>query len=233
MPRFSKNLLVGVPVESDASRAFSDDAVMPFNVNLSSADPILNTLILRVSRKPKDLLAHLRRIYFCYRHALPEPLYAALADLLIVLDQKGKDLSRRLILGSRSRLDAKQLAILKSGIQDLQPVQGNRYSLFTKGLVGVSQLLEVTRQAQAQRDVLELAHDFIEYSQLDEAMTTLEQGLEQAPNRRDLQALLLELYKSTDNSGRFQRCYDKIGKSGEPLMNEWQQLAVFFNGKVS
>lgn len=234
MPRFSENLFMSVLADSTASHAFIDDEVIPFSVNLSPAISILDTLVLRVARKPKDLLAHLRRIYFCYHNALPESLYAALLDLLIILDQKGKDLSRRLILGSRSMLDAEQLAFLISVIQGPQPVKGNRFSLFTKGLVGVSQLIEVDQQpAELQYDYLGLAYDFIEYSQLEEAMAILEQGLEKSPDRQDLQTLLLELYKSTQNNERFQHCYDRMIKFGKPLINEWALLAVFFNGKIS
>lgn len=233
MPRYSKNLFVDQSANPIALQAFGDDEIMPFNANLSPDMSILNTLVLRVSRKPNDLLAHLRRIYFCYQNALPEPLYAALLDILIVLDQKGKDLSRRLFWGSRSILDAEQQAFLESVIQGGQAIQGNRFSMFTKGLVGVPILLKVGQQVQVQHDYLGLAADFIEYSQLEEAMTILEQGLEQTPDRQDFQALLLELYKSTQSSDRFKNYYARIRESGESLIDEWQQLAVFFNGKSS
>ncbi|MCQ8102642.1 hypothetical protein NP590_00885 [Methylomonas sp. SURF-2] len=186
-----------------------------------------------MSRKPKDLLAHLRRIYFCYQNALPEPLFAALLDLLIVLDQKGRDLSLRLLWGSRSLLNEEQQACLKNLVQGRQDMRGSRFSVFTKGVVGVSSLLETKRQVQSQHDYLGLAADFIEYSQLEEAMDILEQGLEQTPDRQDFQALLLELYKSTESSERFQKQYDWMLESGEPLIDQWQQLAVFFNGKSS
>lgn len=233
MPRYSKNLFVDQSANPIALQAFGDDEIMPFNANLSPEMSILNTLVLRVSRKPNDLLAHLRRIYFCYQNALPEPLYAALLDILIVLDQKGKDLSRRLFWGSRSMLDAEQQAFLESVIQGGQAIRGNRFSLFTKGLVGVPMLLEVGQQVHVQHDYLGLAADFIEYSQLEEAMTILEQGLEQTPDRQDFQALLLELYKSTQSSDRFKNYHARIRESGASLIDEWQQLAVFFNGKSS
>lgn len=232
MARFSKNLFVGASIDPITSLVFSDDETMLYNANLSSATSILNTLVLKVSRKPKDLMAHVRRIYFCYQNAMQEPLYAALLDLLIVLDQKGQILSQRLILGCRPMLDAEQFTILKSLSLGDQQMQSNHFSLFTKGLVGKSQLLEVNQLAQVQHDYMGLARDFIEYSQLEEAMTLLEQGLEESPGRQDLQALLLELYQSTQSRDRFQKYYDWIIKSGAPIIHEWQQLAVFFNGKI-
>ncbi|AEF99769.1 hypothetical protein Metme_1346 [Methylomonas methanica MC09] len=233
MARFSTNLFVTTATNSISPHAFSDDEAMAYETGLSSTASVLNTLVLRVARKPKDLLAHIRRIYFCYQNAMREPLYAALLDLLLVLDQKGQILSRRVILGCRPMLDAEQFATLKDISLGTRQVQSNRLSLFNKGVVGKSQLLEVNRSAQVQHDYMGLARDFIEYSQLEEAMTILEQGLEELPGRQDLQALLLELYRSTQSIGRFQNHYKWIIKSGAPILNEWQQLAAFFNGKVS
>lgn len=232
MARFCKNLFVGASVDPVASLVFSDDETMPYNANSSSATSILNTLILKVSRKPKDLTAHVRRIYFCYQNAMQQPLYAALLDLLIVLDQKGQTLSQRLILGCRPMLDAEQFTILRKISLGAQQIQSNHFSLFTKGLVGKSQLLQVKQLAQVQHDYMGLARDFIEYSQLEEAMAVLEQGLEASPGRQDLQALLLELYQSTQSRDRFQKYYDRILKSGTPVINQWQQLAMVFNRKV-
>lgn len=233
MVRFSRNLVVTNATLPITSQAFNDDEAMSYETGLSSTASVLNTLVLRVARKPKDLLAHIRRIYFCYQNAMREPLYAALLDLLLVLDKKGQILSRRVILGSRPMLDAEQFAILNDISLGTRQVQSNRYSLFNKGVVGKSHLLEVNRPAQVQHDYMGLARDFIEYSQLEEAMTILEQGLEESPGRQDLQALLLELYRSTQSTGRFQNHHDRIIKSGAPRINEWQQLAAFFNGKVS
>ncbi|MCK9605987.1 MAG: hypothetical protein M0R33_05990 [Methylomonas sp.] len=163
---------------------------------------------------------------------MQQPLYAALLDLLIVLDQKGQTLSQRLILGCRPMLDAEQFTILRKISLGAQQIQSNHFSLFTKGLVGKSQLLQVKQLAQVQHDYMGLARDFIEYSQLEEAMAVLEQGLEASPGRQDLQALLLELYQSTQSRDRFQKYYDRILKSGTPVINQWQQLAMVFNRKV-
>lgn len=233
MARFSTNLFVTTATGAVTSRAFNDDEAMAYETGLSSTASVLHTLVLRVARKPNDLLAHIRRIYFCYQNAMREPLYAALLDLLLVLDQKGQRLSRRVISGCRAMLDAEQFAILKDISLGTRHAQGNRFSLFDKGMVGHSKLLEVNLVPLVQHDYMALARDFIEYSQLEEAMTILEQGLEESPGRQDLQALLLELYQSTRSTGRFQNRYDWIMESGAPILNEWQQLAVVFNGKGS
>lgn len=226
MHRFSVNLLDVAAVEADVTGPFTDHEAMAFQ---SSS---LNTLILKVCRKPGDLMAHLHRIYFCYAHALSEPLYAALLDLLIVLDGKGHDLCRRLIMGCRKQLDTEQWLALNTANHQPQSLQGNKFCLFTQGLIGTTELLHVKRQQTVGRDPLLLARDFIEYSQLDAAMTTLEQALTTDSFRTDIQTLLLELYQSTSNHQRFQNQYDSMVKNAAPLIDAWRALAEVFAGKT-
>lgn len=225
MRRFSVNLLDVAAVEADANGPFTDHDAMAFQ---SSS---LNTLILKVCRRPSDLMAHLHRIYFCYAHALSEPLYAALLDLLIVLDGKGHDLNRRLIMGCRAQLAAEQWLALNTANRQPQSLQGNKFCLFTQGLIGRTQLLQIKRQTAVAQDPLLLARDFIEYSQLDAAMTTLEQALSTDSSRTDIQTLLLELYQSTSNQQRFQNQYDSMVKNAAPLIDAWRALAEVFAGK--
>jgi hypothetical protein len=164
---------------------------------------------------------------------MSEQLYAALLDLLIILNNKGKLFSQRMIHGSRSQLDSAQLSKLSQTSLDWLTVIGNRYSLFTTGLIGKSELLVVTEFEQEQHDYLILAEDFIEYSQIEEAMKILELGLTSNPARQDLQALLLEIYQMTRDSERFKLQYQSIRATGVPLIDEWQLLADSFEGKTS
>lgn len=229
MPRFFSNLLVPITVEPEHSRPFQDRDGVIFDLQSATAD--LNSLVLKVSRKPHDLLTHLRRIYFCYENALTEPLYAALLDLLIVLDDKGHDLRRRLLAGCRSKLNDQQLLALNVVCHGLQNIQGNQFSLFTKGLIGKTQLLKVGKPVKEQQDALILAKDFIEYSQLDQAMSTLEQAMELEPDREDIQLLLLELYQSTRSLERFTNQYHGLMQRGASTITAWQALADAFNEK--
>ena len=230
MPRFFSNLLVPITIEPEHSKPFQDRDGVMFDLQSATAD--LTALALKVSRKPNDLLAHLRRIYFCYEHALSEPLYAALLDLLIVLDDKGHDLRRRLLAGCRSQLNDQQLLALNIVCHGLQNIQGNQFSLFTKGLIGKSQLLKVGKPVQAQQDALILAKDYIEYSQLEQAMSTLEQAMELEPDREDIQLLLLELYQSTRSVERFVNQFHALMQRGVSTIAAWQALADVFNEKT-
>jgi hypothetical protein len=229
MPRFSSKLFVSSIVEPELPSPFQDRDGMIFDLQFAAPD--LNALVLKVSRKPSDLLAHLRRIYFCYENALSEPLYAALLDLSIVLDDKGHDLRCRLLAGCRSKLDEQQLLALNVVCHGLQNIQGNQFSLFTKGLIGKTQLLKVGKPEQAQQDALILAKDYIEYSQLEQAMSTLEQAIEIEPDREDIQLLLLELYQSTRSVERFQNQFHAITQRGALKIEDWQALADVFNEK--
>lgn len=232
MPEYFQNVFAGGSTKSFASDAMLDRPTL-FNLSQASAETsIYEALVFKVRRQPKDLLAHWRRIYFCYQNALPDQLYAALLDLLLILNNKGRSFSQRLILGSRSLLDFAQLSSLKKAYVSLQQVQGNRFSLFTSGLIGSPVLLEISEKMQEQLDYLLLANDFIEYSQLEEAMTVLEAGLEKYPARQDLQAAVLQLYKSTRNQTRFQNQYEMLARSGVALIKDWQVLASFFTGKA-
>jgi len=230
MPQFSTDLFVDAKIEQKES-PFSDNEPLLFADESQSISSSLNTLSFRVLRKPRDLMAHLRRIYFCYQNALGDPLYAALLDFLIILNGKGRKISTRLVQGSHSHLNDSHVSAVKSALKAPRQVSGNRYSLFTTGVIGITNVIEVSNTVQGQHDYLKLADDFIEYSQLDEAMSILEQGLDEYPEREELQVVLLELYKSTDSRERFNQRYEMIKTANVPFVKEWQILAHFFDGK--
>ncbi len=233
MPRFSANVLLEPAVREEYPSAFGDCETVFFTPHDDQVDTVLSRLCFSVIRKPKNLLAHWQRILFCYQHVDSEPLYAALLDLLIVLNNKGKAFSQRLIQGSRSKLDSSQFLLLKQAAVDLLSAPGNRYSLFTTGIIGSCELVVVNQFEQAEHDYLALAEDFIEYSQIEEAMSVLESGLSLHPERQDLQAALLEIYQSTQHRQRFAMQYGMIKATGVPLIDTWQILANSFAGKAS
>ncbi len=68
----------------------------------------LDKLVFRISRRPKQLLAHLQRIYYCFHTDLNAQLFAAIVDLLFVLDKRGQALSWRILMGCKSKLTTEQ-----------------------------------------------------------------------------------------------------------------------------
>ncbi len=190
----------------------------------------MNFLIHQVSRTPTNLGCHYQRIYHCFTQKNSQHLQAALADLLIILNGKGKGFSSRMISGSSSLLDDSIINLLQQGQTESQRLSCNRikYSLFTQGLIGMTDLIRQKQQSSDDRDVLVLANEYIEYSQLDEAMDILEQSIEQ-DGRVELQQLLLDLYRATEEKQRFNQTFRNLQMKPIKLIARWQEIDCFFN----
>ncbi|MGD0958212.1 MAG: hypothetical protein ABSB19_00245 [Methylomonas sp.] len=184
-----------------------DDPTVKEFYPMAAAEDVLTILVFKVRKDPGNLLGHLRRIHCCCINAQPDPLYAALLDMLVVLQGKGQALAMRMINASRKHLNQRQLAQLIQATVSPAAVPGNLYSVLTKGCDNTQPLISATAGADKHYDYLQLALDFIEFSQLEEAMDVLETGLVEQPSRQDLQDLLLELCQSTGNMARFKNFY--------------------------
>lgn len=199
-----------------------------------SAEKGLERLVFQVSRKPGGLVGHLERIYYCFQHDLNEQLFGALIDLLIVLKKVGQELSKRMIVGSRSRLTENQFQTLFNQLNnsltssDLLP--NSRYSCFTKGLQSMAVSVRLSEgDGYLEHDPLALARDYIEFSQLENAIHILEQAIFVQPERMELHDELLSLYRSTRNKTGFKRIYEELCSKSIGLPPKWQQLNDFFN----
>jgi hypothetical protein len=235
MSQFFSQLVTGPNAGNFANETnfWHDAELAAFCLCPADAEQTLRDLVFKVRRNPNNLLAHLRRIYFCFQQSLSFQLYAALLDFLIVLQGKGQALSHRMINSCRSHLDPQQVLELAMAVKNPQTLSGNRFSLFTNGLLGKCELIAYQHDTEEKLDVLALANDFIEYSQLDEAMDTLEIGIAQHPERQDLQEALLELYISTDSSQRFQKFYTAYSTADMQLIDKWRLTAASFAGRQS
>ncbi|MGR9073103.1 MAG: type IV pilus assembly protein FimV [Gammaproteobacteria bacterium] len=208
-----------------------------FVVNFSHPG-ILEHLCYRISRNPKDLITHIRRIYFCFRENLSEQLCAALSDLFIVA--RGNDavrLAMRMFNGSKSKLTADQLKsfnkLFEKGTANIDEWPLNRHSVLGGGATGSSILIGKIQSVPSvdKKDPLLLAQDFIEYSQLEEARQVLEAALFSDPAREDISAELLGLYKSTRDLVNFKKMYKKISKSNTPAKKAWDDLNSYMQEK--
>jgi hypothetical protein len=198
-------------------------------------DDQLEILIHQVSKTPKDLIRHSQRIYYCFLNNHNIHLFAALTDLLLTLQGNGLSFSLRMIKGSRRVLNNQQIDILQQALKlnDFTALQNVRFSLFASGKITTLTLVKKHNDStEKSTDTLSLAHDFIEYSQLDQAMDVLEQALFQSDSE-DIQQLLLELYHSTKSRSRFSNIYQQLQTQKKTLLPGWSKLQQFFSDKIS
>lgn len=194
---------------------------------------VLRNLVFHISRKPRQLITHIQRIYHCYYANLSEQLFAALVDFLVVLDRRGTKISRRMIIGTRSKLSREQYKSLQAFMvneMDISALAGNQYSIFTKGLIGTQDLVQQVASASTKQayDPLNLARDYIEYSQLAEARDVLEKAIVNEPHRLELHQSLLELYKSTQDVSGLKKMVDIFADLNIAMPDDWNELMTLF-----
>ena len=220
--------------ESSPLNIFSDNAFVGFyGWEGFAPEQNLQRLVFQVSKKPSQLENHIERIYFCFKHDLKEQLFGALLDLLIALNKNGTALAKRMVLGSKAKLSEQQFASLSHFLgnmgMDVNLLPCSRFSVFGKGLLSVANLVELNDDRfTTEHDPLALAHDYIEYSQLDSAIHVLEQALFADPGRAELHGELLSLYRSTRNLAQFEHTYQALRQKNIELPAGWDQLRGFF-----
>jgi len=205
------------------------------NTDVLQCDDALEKLVFLIAKKPKSLINHVQRIYYCFQKNLNAQLYAALVDFLIILNQQGQTLSWRMVLGAKSRLTTEQFTELKGYLKgdyaNTSMLPGNQYSIFSKGLIGVNKMIQQIEKEAKEDDPLMIALDHIEYSQLDEAKQVLEDAILARPDRLDLHQELFELYKVTGDSNRFHQMVAKLTRLGVSMTDDWNQLNNYFKGQ--
>jgi len=203
-----------------------------WTTNKQTVEHLYQQIVYKVSTNPKQLISHVQRIYFTYREGLPEPLYAALVDLFSVLNGRGDELSKRMVSFAHTLLTEDQVKVLARYLADknISLLAGNKFSVLTIGLVGSGVLLTEKNKEVIEHDPLAIARDYVEYSQLDAAIETLETGMLEDPERQALQLDLLELYKVTKNSQAFTKMHDLLIEKDLGLSSDWQKLTDYFAG---
>lgn len=194
-------------------------------------DEVLNFLVFSILRKPKGLLVHLQRISLCYEKQDEDFLYAALVDLFVVLQGAGLSIKRRMLAGSRKHLSAEIMQQLQSYINGEHLIQGNLYSVLTSGTESDLEMVvtQVKETVSCEHDSLQIARDYIEYSQLEEARDVLEDAILADPEYIELHEDLLELYKSTRDIDAFNTMVLALSEIDHPMQAQWDELSSYFN----
>ncbi len=216
--------------------SFNEEKFLWFPDGLDYSD-YLEKLVFNVARRPKRLIAHLQRIFYCFYAHKSEQLFAAIIDFLVILNKRGEAISWRVVIGARSQLSSDQFQLLKDYLKndgsDVHRLPANQHSIFTKGLLGVNKMIRENEQSfeKMDYDPLELARDHIEYSQLEEARQVLENAVVNDPKRVELQQELLGLYQSTRDSLGFNRMLAELNQLEINMVDEWGQLEGYFKGR--
>jgi hypothetical protein len=185
-----------------------------------------------IARDPQDLRSHVRRILLAYERADGPELFAAMLDLFIALGRKGFNLRRRMLGVSRGGLEAHQYSLLRDSLPegvDESKVTIAPGSLLCRGIEGSLNLVRHGSALSTEvRDPLIDAREYLEYSQIDEARSVLEDAISQTPLRQELHYELLAIYRSTRDRTNFAKMFQKISDIASPIPKEWQELAEFF-----
>lgn len=197
----------------------------------------LAELEAKVLRQPQDLKAHIDRINHCVQMEQSEQLYAALIDMLIVLNRQGPAISWRMLNITKAKLSGEQQKTLSDYLRntntDSQTLPITPHSLFSKGLAESNllvQALQTASQDNLEQDVLRLARDYIIASEFNKAQDILEKAIMKQPSRLDLHHELLELYHSIHNFVGFNRMFSKLTRLGFTMPDEWGRLHNYFKG---
>lgn len=57
-------------------------------------DEALEKLVFLISKRPKCLVNHVQRIHYCFQQNLNKQLFAAIVDLLVILNQQGQAIAK-------------------------------------------------------------------------------------------------------------------------------------------
>ncbi len=198
-------------------------------------DKATDFLARGVARSPVNLIAQIQRLnlYLAKRDA--EGTYGALLDLFITLGEKGLLIRRRMLLRAKPLLTDEQFQALAmrldTGVSASDPMPPSSSSVLSKGLTGIRQLVVRIDEDgnNRQRDPLDEAIEYLEYSQIDKAKEVLEKAVLEKPGRRDLQNNLLAIYRASNDRESFTTMYNKLHELGTGISGEWKELAEYFS----
>jgi len=195
-------------------------------------DEILKDLVYTIIKQPRNLLTHLQRITLCYEKNNETQLSAALMDLFVVLEEAGDAIKQRMLVGARNHLSTPLFEQLQAYLNASQLIQGNVYTVLTRGLESRNDLVLVQQNDAVnsiKHDPLQIAREYIEYSQLEEAVKVLESAILEMPQRSEIHTDLIELYQSTNDRDGFNKMQLALAKINHPMQAQWDVLNAYFN----
>lgn len=188
-----------------------------------------------VARSPKNLRHHVQRINLHTVARDRTALWGALIDLLLILQGDGLALKLRMLAKAKVVLNEEQNSFLqaniKSGLQNTGDLPPAIASVLHHGRRGNKQIVRRRREdALSRRDPLIDALEHIEYGQVDEAQRTLEEALNDDPQRVALHHELLAIYRSKRDLDGLLKFYRSIAPDQNPAQEAWDATVVHLRG---
>lgn len=189
-----------------------------------------------IRRTPADLRLHTQRIFLHLKKSAAEELYGALVDLFIVLSTKGLALRQQMLHRAKTVLNKEQFGLLDStleeGLKDTDTITCCDSSLLSRGFSSTDALvfkLGVSAHHQ-DKDPLQEARDYMEYGEVKEAQSVLEEAIFEHPGRLELHHDLLEIYERTNAVDDFHLFYSQLHDISDSVTipDEWERLANKF-----
>ncbi len=199
-----------------------------------SAEQVCDFLAHHIARKPQDLVVHVQRIKLAAEHDLQPVLKGALLDLFIALGTRGYDLRQRMLKLASGVLPEEYLQFLVDGLEEgvgaSSVIQDAGVSVLCKSITGHVEFIQAnTAGGDTSLDPLEQALADIEWSQLEAACEVLEEAIHAGDSSLEQQALLLDLYRKTNDQTRFSVIYSNMEKTAMYDQGAWQALASHFD----
>jgi len=209
-------------------RTFSSASVEESNVE---ADYLAH----QITRTPSDLRSHTQRIFHFIDQKENKALYSALVDLFLVLGNKGTSLRKRMLITAHTLLSDDEFDSLKQslsrGLSSEINIPMAQQSLLTKGIQ--SNILPFIQKVKSDDknqiiNPIDEARSYMEYGQLDEAITTLKNAILANPRQLALHNDLLEILHKTDDKESFISFYEQLLSNKITLPPLWEKMAEEF-----
>jgi len=151
-------------------------------------------------------------------------------DLFIALDDKGFALKDSLLKLSKAKLIDEDVQHFETWLMNntrsqFKVIQG---SVLDKGLPGKVEKLVVFEQTQAEQphysNVIEEANAYLEYGQVEEAQTLLEETLQANDYDEDIAFELLNIYQYTRDRAAFELSTKQLLDANIELSDTWKQV---------
>lgn len=198
------------------------------------ADEVARVLAYSVARDPADVKSHVQRIFWLIDQDRAAQLGGALADLFIALGDKGRALRSRMLRVAAPHLSPVSNEFLQSRLggelreADLLPEPDG--SVLTSGYVGQATLTTVEHQGQGFASALIEARSCIDYGQVDEARTILEDELLANPHDLDVEHELMTLYRHMRDADAVRQFIDLLEDRRIQPSPRWRGLQAELEG---